>query len=580
MTDQENPFEYHRALEDFRSARNKAKLEHLWSAVTGESKELLRYDEISQKLKTSGVSSKGRKEIPIDSIVGSVNRYQDFDRNFLPLSDKDMQRWARVKAAMTSPSGTGLEPIRVYEIGDVYFVLDGNHRVSIARQMGIETIEAYVTEIKTRVPLSPDDSPEDIILKAEYARFLTETQFDKIVPGVELKLTFPGQYETLKEHIRVHRHFMGIEQSREISQEEAVRHWYENVFKPIVEIIREQNILREFPDRTEADLYIWVLDHQTFMEQELGWSIRPEKAASDLVNRHGKRLIRIAKRVGDKILRTLMPRPLEDLSSPGEWHEKKKIERENLFSDILVGMSGQAESWIALEQAIAVAELEHADVRGLLVERQINDESVDIPYVHQVFADRLNQAGINGNLAISEGDIPEEICDRARFNDLVVLKVSHPPSSNIFNRFNSGMRIIIRRCSRPILVVSTQVSPMNHLLLAYDGSPKGKEALYVSAYFASRYGKELTVLAVNEDEERGNKLLSEAKDYLGNCCKNLVYRNQSGDVSKVILDTAEEISADMILMGGYGLSPILEALFGSTVDGVLRRSRIPVFVCQ
>ena len=580
MTDGKSQIEYSRALEDFREARAKARLQHLWAAVTGQSKELLRYDEITRKMHAVGLSSKGLHDVPVDAIVGSVNRYQDFDRNFLPLRDEDMERWARVKATMTSPGSAGLPPIRLYKIGEAYFVLDGNHRVSIAKQMGIESLEAYVTEIKTRVPLTPEDSPEDIILKAEYLNFLEETKLDDIVPGEELKLTFPGQYETLKEHIRVHRHYMGVDQSREIPWEEAVRHWYDHVYKPVVEVIHDQNILEEFPERTETDLYIWVLDHQTYMEEELGWSIRPEKAASDLVNKQGRRLIRVARRVGEKVLRTILPKQLEDFSSPGEWHEKKKVDGSSLFSDILVAMSGKAESWIALEQAIIIAQLEKADVRGLVVEKKYEFGRINEDDISKAFSERVDQAGLNGNLAFTQGEISETIINRARFNDLVVLKLTHPPSTNILRRLSSGIRMILRQSSRPILAVRDQISEMHHLMLAYDGSPKGKEALYLSAYIASRYERSLTVLVVDEDEEQGKELLEEAENYLGNCCHNSIFEQHTGRVDKVILSIAKEQGVDLILMGGYGLSPLLEALFGSTVDGVLRGTPIPVVVCQ
>lgn len=580
MSDGKSQVEYSRALEDFRAARAKARLQHLWAAVTGQSKELLRYDEITRKMHAVGLSSKGLHDVPVDAIVGSVNRYQDFDKNFLPLHDEDMERWARVKATMTSPGSAGLPPIRLYKIADVYFVLDGNHRVSVARQMGIESLEAYVTEIKTRVPLTSEDSPEDIILKAEYLDFLEETKLDEIVPGEDLKLTFPGQYETLKEHIRVHRHYLGLEQSQEIPWEEAVRHWYDHVYKPVVEVIRDQNILQEFPERTETDLYIWVLDHQTYMEEELGWSIRPEKAASDLVNKQGRRLIRVARRVGEKVLRTILPKQLEDFSSPGEWHETKKVDGGSLFSDILVAISGGEESWIALEQAIIIAQLEKADVRGLIVEEKHEFGRINEGEISKAFSERLDQAGLNGNLAFTQGNVSETITDRARFNDLVILKLTHPPSSNILRRLSSGMRMILRRSSRPILAVRDQLSEMHHLLLAYDGSPKGKEALYVSAYFASRYQRQLTVLVVDEDEDQGKDLLEEAADYLGECCLNTIFQHHSGRVDNVILNVAKEQGVDLILMGGYGLSPLLEALFGSTVDGVLRGAPIPVIVCQ
>lgn len=582
MAQNESKIEYSRALEDFRRARGKARLQHLWAAVTGESLDLLRFDEITTKMHSLGQSSKGLKNIPVGAIVGSVNRYQDFDRNFLPLRDNDEERWAKVKAAMTSPASSGLPPIRVYKIGDAYFVLDGNHRVSIARQMEMKFIEAYVTEIKTRVPLSPDDSPEEIILKAEYSDFLEATTIDKIIPEVEFKLTFPGQYPILEEHIRVHRHYMGLEQQREIHWDEAVLHWYHYVYLPIVEIIRDQNFLHEFSEKTETDLYIWILDHQSYMEEQLGWSIRPEKVASDLLSTHGKRFVRNIRKTTRNLFNIFNLKKIEDPYPSQDWHQQKRETRKSLFTDILVAISGKPESWLAVEQAIILAEMEKADVRGLSIKRTLEwrEPSLSSEDISKVFAERLEQSGLQGNLVFVQGNISEMICERAKVNDLVTLKMSHPPSTNVFARLKSGMRKILRRSTRPLLFVRDQVSPMNKLLLAYDGSQKGKQALYIAAYLASRYDKQLSVVVVDNDEERGNRLLSEADAYLGECCLNRIFRKRSGRISIIILQVAEEINADTIIMGGYGLSPLLEIIFGSTVDGVLRGTHVPVIVSQ
>lgn len=572
--------EYRKAIDDFHKARSRARLQYLWASITGQSKELLHFDEISNRLHSTGSSSKGVKEIPVASIVGSVNRYQDFNRNFLPLRDSDMARWARVKSLMTSPGSPGLPPILVYKIGEVYFVMDGNHRVSITRGMGVETIEAHVIEIKSRATFSSGDRPEDIILKSEYNNFLVETRFDELFPGVDLKLTFPGQYETLLEHIRVHRHYMGIEQSREIPKKEAVEHWYDHVYKPVVDVIRRQNILKEFPDLTETDLYLWILDHQSYLTEKYAWSVKSEKAASDLVRQQGRRFLRVVQRTIRKVLGWILPRELEDLTTPGEWHQKKDIESENLFSDILVATNGSAESWVALEQALIIANMENADVHGLFVAEPGQKMKINEQDLEEAFKNRLEQAQIPGNLAFGRGAIAETICDRANLNDLVVLKLSYPPAKNIFSRFSSGFRIIIRRCSRPIIAVNDQVSPMNNLMLAYDGSRKGNEALFVSGYLAKRFGKKLTVLVVEDDDEKGQRLLSRAQDFLGNCCEKTVFIQRKGNVSDLILKTAADLNADMIIMGGYGHSPIFEVLMGSAVDGVLRESRIPIVICQ
>ena len=152
---------------------------------------MLSYEDVRQKLRAYGSSERGLQDIPLDAIVGSVGRYNDFTRDFLPRLDVNKDRWARVMAA--SNKMAGLPPIDVYKIGDVYFVQDGNHRVSVARQLGSRTIQAYVTEVQTRVPMSPDTRPDDMIVKAEYAGFLERTRLDELRPEADLSVTIPSQ---------------------------------------------------------------------------------------------------------------------------------------------------------------------------------------------------------------------------------------------------------------------------------------------------------------------------------------------------------------------------------------------------
>src|SRR5512137_2598819 len=117
------------ALNDFNEARLQASLQEALARLTGKSNELLSYEEVAEKLKLNVRSEHGVYDIPLDAIVGSVGRYTDFTRSFLPLRNNDQERWARVKAAIDNPNGIGLPPIDVYKVGAVYFVLDGNHRV-------------------------------------------------------------------------------------------------------------------------------------------------------------------------------------------------------------------------------------------------------------------------------------------------------------------------------------------------------------------------------------------------------------------------------------------------------------------
>src|SRR5919109_5067282 len=167
-------YKFQMAIQDFQSARQKAGIQEVLARITGKSNQLLSYDEVAEKLKLRIRTERGVQHIPLDAIVGSVGRDTDFTRAFLPRRAVNQQRWANVKAAMED--GAGLPPIEVYKVGEVYFVIDGNHRVSIARQEGAITIEARVIEVRTDIPLTLDVQPDDLIIKAEYADFLDATK--------------------------------------------------------------------------------------------------------------------------------------------------------------------------------------------------------------------------------------------------------------------------------------------------------------------------------------------------------------------------------------------------------------------
>jgi hypothetical protein len=269
-----------KAITDFNRARGRAKMQELLAHLTGDSADLLSYDEVRRKLHLGSKVTRGVQQIPLDAIVGSVGRYKDFTRTFLPRNDGDQARWAAVKVAQMSPEG--LPPIEVYQISDVYFVLDGNHRVSIARQLGSRTIEAHVIEVQSNIPLAPDIQPNDLILKAEYADFLAETNLTNLRPQADLTLTSAGKYPLILEYIEVHQYFMGLEQEREISYEEAITHWFDAVYLPTVACIHETNLLVAFPQRTEADFYVWLTDHRAELQKVMGWDVPLTTAVASL----------------------------------------------------------------------------------------------------------------------------------------------------------------------------------------------------------------------------------------------------------------------------------------------------------
>jgi uncharacterized ParB-like nuclease family protein len=278
------------ARADFSTARLKAFWNEIVSFLSGRSNRLLSWDEVHDKLGMRGRVYRGMQAVPVSKIIGSVGRYQDFDRVFMPTQDRTADRWCSIARAHYDE--VSLPPVKLYKIGDVYFVLDGNHRVSVARERGIEFVDAEVIEAHTRVPVTADLDADDLEIKGEYARFLDRTQLDELRPGQHIEFSIGGGYERLLKHVAVHRHFMGLEQQRFISDDEAVCDWYDNLYLPLVRVIRQEGILTSFPGRTEADLYLWIMDHQHYLRERFGPGVETEQAAEHFADHYTTRPIK------------------------------------------------------------------------------------------------------------------------------------------------------------------------------------------------------------------------------------------------------------------------------------------------
>lgn len=574
---------YSSAVQDFRRARRRADMEQLLAQLRGQSAELLSYDEIRQELNLTSMTPRGLQEIPLDAIVGSVGRYNDFTRSFLPRHDSNAQRWARVKQATESLVGT--PPIEVYKLGEAYFVLDGNHRVSVARQMGNAYIQAYVTEVHSKIPLQPNDQPDDIIIRARYLAFLEATGLNRLRPEADLTVTAPGQYRVLENHIRTHQYFMGLDQQRDISFEEAVAHWYDTVYAPVVQVIRRQNLLHDFPDRTETDLYLWLSEHQIELQRALEWEIGPEAAAGSLINSFSQKPDRVAGRIIDRLVDMLMPDELEAGPAAGQWRRERLEPRADsrLLTSLLVPISGGQSGWFALEQAIEVARYEEARILGLhVVPTEGSKDDPKALEARDEFYWRCQAAHVKGQFSIEQGEIARRIGQRAHWADLVVMYPETPPSSNPLTKLQSRARAIIRRWPRPVLTVRDQISAMDRLVLAYDDSPKAREALFVATYMAERWGSNLHVISVAGEGGVNQNTLQKAKTYLQDhdidCQATLLQGKQT--VAGQIMAYAHEHERNVILIGGYGRQPMLEVVLGSVVDHLLREWTLPLLICR
>lgn len=566
------------ALEDFRSARQQAAVQELMARLTGKSVALLSFEEVRRKLRASAMSERGLLEIPLDAIVGTESRDADFTRSFFPRDTASEQRWARVKTASTDLNATGLAPIQVYKIGEAYFVRDGHHRVSVARQLNSPTISAYVTEVQTRVPLTPDVQPDELIIKAEYAAFLEETNLDQLRPNVDLGVSQPGQYDKLREFIEVHGYVTETEQGEPLKPQDAILDWYDHSYLPIVTIIRERGMLRDFPGRTETDLYLWLMEHSAELSAKLGWEVQPQNALADLAQRFSPRHTGL----GQSLLRLPLPSSLAEGPTVGEWRKERLTDRylNRLFNDVLVPLSGERESWVALGQAFEIARREGAQLLGLhLVADEAARTHEAALAVQAEFEQRCAAAGVPGKLAIEAGSIGDRICERAVLADLVVVHLAHPPGHGPLERLGSGFRSLIRRCPRPVLAVPSQTTPMEKLLLAYDGSAKAKEALFVATYLVGEWQSKLTI-AVGEETAELKAARAYAEQYLEFHEIAAEWVEIASPIAQAILSLAEDQKTDMLLMGGYGARPVVEVVLGSTVDRVLRETHLPTLICR
>lgn len=568
----EDPNTYRQALEDFRRARSKAAMQRFWAGIQGRSLDLLPYDEISTKLRAVSQTDRGLQQVPLKDIVGSVSRLQDFDRNFLPLRDDDIYRWAGVKTAMTSPHSTGVPPISLYQIGDAYFVLDGNHRVSIAKEMGMETIEAYVTEIKTKVPISSNLTSDELILKTAYVNFLEDTQIDHFLPGVDFSLHLVENYPLLKEHITVHQYYMGIENKRPVSFEEAALHWFDTIYSPVITIIESSGLHHAFRDLTLTDLYLWLLDQQNTLQEDLGIDVRPENVLDYAADKEGIQPSSGWSTAEEQILQVLL-RTEDQPQNPYQ---------DCLFQHVTVALSDEDPDWIALEQAIMVNRCPGGAIRGVHVAsaaKQEPDKEVDA--CQQRFDRRLAEVGMNGKFFLRQGEPASALLEFSLLSDLLVLKLSHPPATSLVERISHGIITILQQSRRPVIFVKETPLQVSSILLPFDGGQRSKEALFIAAYYAARYGSQLNLLMVTRGSEKDEVNRYYAQTYLEKLgVKAEFYQGDAESFTKDVVSLAETLRVSTLILGGYENTSILDRVFSQSIDEILSQVTIPVMICQ
>ncbi len=271
--------------DDFYKARNKALFNDLQHFLNPDESRLLSFSDVKKMLKPQNEVYLGMQVIPVDLIAGSEGRYHDFDNHFFPKNLHLKNRWASIDRAILTD--VILPPIVLYEIGGLYFVRDGNHRVSVARSQGVENIDAEVISLKSEIKLKPGMTQRQIekaVITYEKRVFYTETGFGDLTDCWNLDFTSPGQYDVVYQHILTHKYYLSQHQNQEVPLNDSILSWYDNLYQPIVSTIRKKHIMRRFRGRTPSDLYVWVIRYWDDLKSKYGQDFSIDDAAEQFKN--------------------------------------------------------------------------------------------------------------------------------------------------------------------------------------------------------------------------------------------------------------------------------------------------------
>lgn len=274
--------------EDFAKARNKALFNELQHFLNPEETQLLSLEDVKKMLKPTGEVYQGMRTVPVELIVGSEGRYHDFDNHFFPKNLHLKQRWENIDRAHLED--IILPPINLYELGGLYFVRDGNHRVSVAKSQGITDLDAEVISLQSEIKLKPGSTPKQMIrqvIQYEKRVFYGETNFGDITEDWNLDFTATGQYDVIFHHLLIHKYYINQNKTEEIPMTEAITSWYENVYLPVINVIKQQKILKKFEGRTPADMYVWLIKYWDELKQKFGNDYSLDVAAYSFTKEYG-----------------------------------------------------------------------------------------------------------------------------------------------------------------------------------------------------------------------------------------------------------------------------------------------------
>jgi hypothetical protein len=252
---------------------DEARLQALYDAIRAllarRSNTVIPFEVIRQRLGSTGENYQGLKSIPVEKIVGSENRHRDFSLGFRPKKNLSRHRWIKIDQAFKGMQN--LPPIVVYEIGGLYFVRDGNHRVSVAKDQGIAFMDAEVSSITSNLALSPDMSTSQMleaIADHEKGRFFSATDLAKDLQYSSLRFGRDARYDILTADIERHLRYLSDEAGLAPTFPQAAQSWLREVLLPFGDLASQLGALAPRRKILVADLYVWWVKYEGEVERE------------------------------------------------------------------------------------------------------------------------------------------------------------------------------------------------------------------------------------------------------------------------------------------------------------------------
>jgi hypothetical protein len=258
------------AQDDFARARRAQLLAGLGRRLRREPDDvalILPFDEVVAALGIVGETELGLKTIKLDSVVGTVDRTGDFDRRFRPTTPRVRGRWQRIAAALRR--GESFPPISVYRVGDLHFVRDGHHRVSVAKSLGREDVDAYVTEVRTRVGIDDALRLADLPLKSHERLFRERVPLDR-ERHARVRPSDPWDFGRLAEGVEAWGFRVMQERREYMDREEIAQLWYEEDFLPVAETLRDAELIGA--SESDGDAYMRVVTARYELLRTHEWS--------------------------------------------------------------------------------------------------------------------------------------------------------------------------------------------------------------------------------------------------------------------------------------------------------------------